>query len=184
MAVEFKYGDYIKGGIEIFKANMVPCLVAGACIMFIPIFNIQVMVNYLKAVKENKQNGKPIDIGALFDMTNIVNNIIAMFIMGISAICCYVPMMILYMTPGILADHPGVSFMDAIKGALAFGKQNIVPMILLTLVIGIFISLGFMCFYVGGFATLPIGLAAHWLAYDEHKATVTAAAAEAGITLA
>jgi uncharacterized membrane protein len=182
MAVEFKYGDYIKGGVEIFKANLVPSLVATLCMM-IPLVGIQVQVNFLKAVKEAKNNGKPIEIGALFDFANVVNNIVAMIIMVIAGYCCLVPMMVLFMIPPILADHPGISFMDAVKAALAFGKQNIVPMILLTLVIGIFISIGSFCF-VGIFATLPIGLAAHWLAYEEHKAAIHAAAAEAGITLA
>jgi uncharacterized membrane protein len=182
MAVEFKYGDYIKGGIDIFKANLVPSVVATLCMM-IPIVGIQVQVNFLKAIKENKANGKPIDIGSLFDFSNFVNNLVALIIMVIAGYCCLVPMMILFMIPPILADHPGIGFMDAVKGALAFGKQNIVPMIILTLVIGVFISIGSFCF-VGIFATLPIGLAAHWLAYEEHKAAIHAAAAEAGITLA
>jgi uncharacterized membrane protein len=182
MAVEFKYGDYIKGGVEIFKANLVPSLVATLC-MCIPIVGVQVQINFLKAVKENKANGKPIDIGGLFDFTNVVNNIIAVIIWAISGYCCLVPMLVLGMVTPILADHPGIGFMDAIKASLAFGKQNLVPMIILMLVIGIFVSIGSFCF-VGIFATLPIGLAAHWLAYEEHKATIHAAAAEAGITLA
>jgi uncharacterized membrane protein len=183
MAVEMKYGDYIKGGVDIFKANLVPSLVATLC-MCIPIVGMQVQINYLKAVKEAKNNGKPIEIGAMFDFSNVVNNIVALFILGLSMYCCVVPFFMLLMIPTILADHPGVGFMDAVKAALAFGKKNIVPMILFGLVLGIFISLGSIACGVGIFATLPIGLAAHWLAYEDHKATIHADAAEAGITLA
>src|SRR5436190_12330974 len=110
MAVEYKYGDYIRGGIEIFKANLVPSIVATLC-MCIPIVGMQVQINFFKAVKEAKANGKPIEIGAMFDFTNVVNNIIALFIWVLSVYCCLVPFYILLFIPCILADHPGVSFM-------------------------------------------------------------------------
>jgi uncharacterized membrane protein len=178
-----KYGDYVKGGWDLVKPNLVPSIVATLC-MCIPFVGIQVMINYLKGIKEAKNSGKAIEIGSLFDFSNVVNNIVACFALGLAFECCLVPGAVLFMIPALLADHPGTSFMDAIKGAMAFGKQNIVPMLLLAIVLGIVQSLGSIACFVGIFVTAPVSMAAYWLAYEDHKAAVHAAVAEAGITLA
>jgi uncharacterized membrane protein len=184
MAAEYKYADYLKGGWEtVVKPNLVPCVIATLC-MCIPILGIQVAINFLKAIKENKNGGKPIEVGALFDMANIVNNIIACFIMGLSAYCFLVPYFILMFIPPILADHPGISFMDAVKAALAYGKQNIVPNIILGVVFMCVIIAGEIACGVGVLIAIPVVMSGMWLAYEEHKAQIHAAAAEAGITLA
>ncbi len=190
MAVEYKYGDYIKGGWELVKANLVPSIVMSAIILVGSNFLIgailgpQLIVNYLKGIKEAKASGKPIEIGALFNFDNFVNNFVGLIIAGVFAMCCGLPFALVYFTAPILADHPGTGFMDAVKGALAFGKQNFVPNLILMIILGIVGNLGIVACVVGIFVTFPIVLAAQWLAYEEHKAAIHAAAAEAGITLA
>ena len=76
MALEMKYGDYVKGGWDLVKPNLVTSIVATLC-MCIPFVGIQVMINYLKGIKEAKNSGKAIEIGSLFDFANVVNNIVA-----------------------------------------------------------------------------------------------------------
>ena len=118
---------------------------------FVLIFiGIQVLVNYMRAVKEAKNSGKAIEIGSLFDMSNIVNNIIAVFIAGIFMMCCFLPFGLVYFVMPILADHPGIGFMDAIKAALAFGKKNFVASLLLMLVLGLVGGLGSIACIIAG----------------------------------
>ncbi len=183
MAVEMKYGDYIKGGWDLVKPNLVTAIVAMIC-MCIPIFGIQVSVNFLRGLKEAKASGKAIEIGSLFAMDNIVNNIIAMILCGLFAMCCGLPFCLVYFGPALVADHPGVGFMDIVKGALAFGKQNIVPSLILMIVLGIVGGIGQIALGVGILITYPIAMGAMWCAYEDHKAAIHAAAAESGVTLA
>jgi hypothetical protein len=181
MAVEMKYGDYIKGGVDLFKVNLVPSIVAMIC-MCIPIFGIQVSVNYLRGLKEAKASGKAIEIGSLFAMDNIVNNIITMIICFLFAMCCGLPFALVYFGPALCADHPGVGFMDIVKGALAFGKQNLVPSLILMIILSIVGGIGGVV-VVGSLITYPIAMGAMWCAYEDHKAAIHAAAAESGVTL-
>lgn len=183
MAVEMKYGDYIKGGWELVKPNLVSSIVAMIC-MCIPIVGFQVMINYLKGIKEAKASGKAIEIGSLFAFDNFVNNLVAILIASVFAMCCGIPFALVYFVVPILADHPGVGFMDAVKGALAFGKQNFVASLLLMIVLGVVGALGEIACGVGVLITYPVAMAAMWLAYEDHKAAIHAAAAESGITLA
>jgi len=184
MAAEYKFMDYLKGGWEtVVKPNLVPCIIATLC-MCIPILGVQIQINFLKQVRDAKNGGKPIDIGGLFDFSNIVNNIIACFIVGISAYCFLIPALILMFVPAILADHPGIGFMDAVKAGLAWGKQNIVPNIIFGVVLACVVIAGEIACGVGVLIAIPVALTGYWMAYEEHKAQITAAAAEAGITLA
>lgn len=183
MAVELRYGDYIKGGWEIVKPNLVPSIVATLC-MCIPILNIQIIINYMRMVKDAKNGGKPIDIGGLFNFDNIVNNIIAMLIIGVANGFCFLIGPLFLFAPCILADKPGIGFMDAVKGSLGFGKGNYVPSLIFMIVCGILLVICEILCFLPILVGLPIVLAAHVLAYEEHKAAVAAAAAEMGVTLA
>ncbi|MCW8138883.1 MAG: hypothetical protein KIT58_08260 [Planctomycetota bacterium] len=189
MAAQMKYGDYIKGGLEIFKANLVPSVVAVLCMM-IPFVGLLVMINYMAGVKAAKHEGKPIAIGDLFNFENAVDKIVGPFLVmvlvQIGASIFFIPGLIVgglfvFVSP-IIADRPGTNFLDAMKGSLHFAKANLVPCILLQLVIGLVMFAGFMC-CVGGFVTMPIALAASFLAYEDHKSAVQAAAAEGGVQL-
>ncbi|MBI3724522.1 hypothetical protein HY251_11295, partial [bacterium] len=95
---------------------------------------------------------------------------------------------------------------DALKASMAHGKKNLVAnwvlmvclglpmtavMIVLGIVISILASLIHPIFGILGLAFplimliyMPIYYAALWLAYEDNKADIHAAAAEAGITIA
>lgn len=195
MAAEMKYGDYISGGWGIVKANLV---MAAVCLLVMGIvgsitFGILMpllMVNFMSMIKAAKQEGKPIDIGGLFNFDNAVDKIVAPFIVGFLAFLgnfCIVGGLIVgglfFFTVPILADKPGTPWMNALKGSLAFGKANLVPSILLALVVGIVGGLGTIACYVGIFVTAPIAIAAQWLAYEDHKSAIESAAAAEGVQL-
>ncbi|MCO5165026.1 MAG: hypothetical protein M9894_01495 [Planctomycetes bacterium] len=189
MAAQMRYGDYIKGGLDVFKANLVPSIVAVVCTM-IPFVGLLVMVNYMAGVKAAKHDGKPIQIGDLFNFENAVDKIVGPFLVmvlvQIGASIFVIPGLIIgglfvFVSP-ILADRPGTNFLDAMKASLHFAKGNLVPCILLQLVMGIVMMVGFMC-CVGAFVTMPIALAGTFLAYEDHKSAVQAAAAEGGVQL-
>jgi hypothetical protein len=209
---EFKNMDYVKESIAFTKSNLIPSVVAGAGMM-IPILGATVLINFLRAQKDAKSGGEGLSIGGLFKFDGLVPN----FIASLSFIlfnCCFVPGALTIFTMPIMADRPGTEPVSAIKGALAFGKQNLVGMIIMTIfcilpvmipMIGIVIvnivlsivlskilgslmilvSLAFLAVMLAVFAlTLPIYMGAVWNAYNDAKSAVAAAAAEGGITLA
>lgn len=185
MAVQMRYGDYVKGGFEIVKANLVPSVVY-ALLLFIPIVSLGGpiwTVNFMACVKAAKHEGKPIQIGDLFNFENAVDKWVGGFIMGLGFMCCIVPGMLLAFIPAIIADKPGTPFMNAVKGALAFGKANIVPMIMLMLVAMVVIVIGEILCVVPVLVALPTAQAAIFLAYEDHKSAVEAAAAEGGVQI-
>jgi len=190
MAVEMKYGDYVKGGWDLIKSNLVPAIVTMVVMVvccIIPVVGaflaMHFQVVFLKLLKENKESGKAIEIGQIFNFDNIVNNILAMFIAGLFGICCFFPYGLVIFTPCLLADRPGIGFMDAVKGAFAFGKQNILPSIILAAIMLVLLIVGEIALLIGVFITMPIWWGALWCAYLDQKAAIHAAAAEAGITL-
>lgn len=212
MAVHaFKYADYIKGGVNLVKANLVPSIVAVLGAM-IPIAGVCVIVNYMKGLKEAKQ-GKPIEIGNLFKFDNLVPNFIVALIQGITSgpCCCFVGWLLQFGLP-IMADKPGTDPMNAIKASFAFGKQNIagvvilalaisclfmiviIPVVIIQFVLGLILGGGTIQLILSLLLTLvvlaamlvliPIGLASVWNAYEDARAAIEASAAEAGVKLA
>jgi hypothetical protein len=204
MAQEFKNVDYVKESIGFVKGNLVPSAVAGIC-SGIPIIGGSVLVNYLRAKKAGS-----VQIGQLFNFENLVPNFLASLSMfGFS--CCFVPGVLLIFTMPIMADRPGTEWMSAIKASFNFGKQNLVPMIIMTLICGLVVALPMiaLCIIITvismilpsmiamivslvgllammGIAAIggPIVWGAINNAYNDAKAGVAAAAAEAGVTLA
>lgn len=193
MAVQMRYGDYIKGGLEIVKANLVPSVVFALC-MFIPIVSLAspiFMVNYMAMVKAAKHEGKPMEIGGLFNFENAVDKWVGVFLaglcIGIGNACFVIPGIIaagiFYFVGPILADKPGTPFVNALKGSLQFGKANLVPMIILAFVMGLVAFVGAIACGVGLLVTLPISMAGGFLAYEDHRSAVEAAAAEGGVQI-
>jgi uncharacterized membrane protein len=185
MAVQMRYGDYVKQSWEIVKANIGPSIVFTiAC--FFPIVNLGMpiwMCNFMAAIKAAKNEGKPIQIGDIFNFENAADKWLGPFLASLAYMCCVIPGMIVAFTPCIIADKPGTPFMSAIKGALQFGKANIVPMILVCIVCGVVIAIGQILCVLPVLITFPIGQAAMFLAYEDHRAAVESAAAEGGIQL-
>ena len=72
---------------------------------------------------------------------------------------------------------------DAAGIAAALCLVAIGVLILLSIVLGIVNFIGILLCGVGIFITLPTALAASFLAYEDHKAALEAAAAEGGVTL-
>ncbi len=194
MAVQMRYGDYIKEGFEIVKANIVPSIV----LMLIPIIPIVggfiqmiAIVNFMAAVKAAKHEGKPIQIGDLFNFENVADKLLGPLIVGIlvgiGMGCLVIPGIVLlgifYFVAPTIADRPGTPFVAAIKANLAFGKGNILPLLLLAIVNGLVVFAGVLACGLGVFITGPVAFAATYLAYEDHKSTLEAAAAEGGVQL-
>ncbi len=180
--VNFRYGDYVKEGVEVFKANLVPCIV-GMILCGVPILGMIVMINFLEAIKKNKGEGTPIDIGALLNFDNAVDKIVVCIITGIGFQIFFVPGALIYFGPAILADKPGTPFMNAVKGSLAFGKANLVPSIITAIVVSIVAMVGCILLGIGMLITGPIALTTYWLAYQDAKTAIEAAAAQDGVQI-
>lgn len=214
----FPFGDLIKGGIGVVKANLMASLFLAAPMGLLLVLQIGMQVgvqlrliplsllgiiglvaglvglltafampllvtNYLAAVKEFQASGKPIGIGDLLKFNDIVNRYITLFLVGVSAMCCFVPVLLTCWAVPIIVDKPGIGFMNAIKASIAFGKKNIVQTLVLMIVLGLVNFLGQLCCGIGVLITMPAVNAAFFLAYDLKRDEVAAAAAESGISL-
>lgn len=210
MPVEMKLGDYIKASVDIVKANLVPAAIAGVLmnlstaiavvaqagafvfppiglvgLLALPLALVQgvFVINYMRAVKQAKNEAKPIAVGDILNFENVVDKVIGGLVWFIGFACCCIPGVLILFTPCILADRPGTSFLNAIKAALAFGKANLVPSLILAVVCLLLGFAGSILCLVGLFITSPIGMGAIYLAYESHKTAVEAAAAEGGVAL-
>ena len=206
----FPFGDLIKGGITIARANLVGILCAAlpgvaigivfAVVQFAAGFlpaivalvlmlalavaaaavNAVVMFNLLAAVRRYQLEGTPITLGSYLRFDDLVPRLICLFIVGLSSICCYIPPIFLAFSLPLLVDKPQLGFVGALKTSFAFTKKNLVPTLILLIVCGITASLGSLACGVGGLFTMPVAVAAFWLAYECKRADFDAAAAEAG----
>ncbi|MCO5167608.1 MAG: FHA domain-containing protein [Planctomycetes bacterium] len=214
----FPFGDLVKGGISVVKANLMASLALAAPMALLGLLNIGVNIgantgllplsllgiiglvsglvgllfaltlpllvtNYMAAVKEFQSSGKPIGIGDLLKFNDIVNRYITMILVGVSAMCCFIPVLVTCWAIPIIVDKPGIGFMNALKAGIAFGKKNIVQTLILLIVLGIVNFIGQLCCGIGVLITFPAVQAAFFLAYDVKRDEVASAAAEAGISL-
>jgi hypothetical protein len=169
MAAEFRFGHYIREGITVYKHNFFPLFVGGLLGM-VP----GIQSNTITQIQRYRATGQAIEISGLFDFDNIANKWLSS-ILGTFLIIPAFSMV-------LLAERPGMSFVDSWKAGFAFGKTNIVGMILLALV-GMVAMVGLIGCCVGVIFTLPLIFPILTIAYEDHKDAVVAAATEAGIEL-
>jgi len=170
MAAEMQVGNYIKGGIEVYKANMVPLFVA-AVLAWVP----GVQTNATAQVLRFRANGQAMDIGGLFNFDNVVHKFLSSMLGGF-------PLIPILSMP-LLAEHPGLSFVDSWKAGWAFGKNEIVGMLILVFATMAVSMSGLIACCVGIWITMPLMLPILAVAYEDHREAVLAAAKEAGIEL-
>lgn len=192
MAVQMRYGDYVKQAFDIVKANLVPSIVLVA-LPIIPLVGLVMpifLVNYLAAVKAAKNEGKSMELGDLFNFENAVDKWVGVFLVilinGLASMCVIGGIItggLFLFVPAILADKPGTPFMSAIKASFYFGKANLVPLILLSIVAGIVYFVGILACGLGVFITMPVAAASIYIAYEDHRSALEAAAAEGGVAL-
>lgn len=144
----------------------------------------QLFCNYLAGVKEYQASGTTFGIGQLLKFDNIVPRYLTMIGVGIGFMCCIIPGMLVFMAVPMIVDKPNTPFMDALKGALAWGKKNIVPLLILFIACGILNFIGQLLCGVGLLITQPAVLSAFWLAYEMKRDEIVSAAAEGGINIA
>jgi len=176
MAAEFKYGDYVKEAIGVYKANLVPLLVGGIC-HGIPIANFIIMVNIQAAVLKYRKTGEAIQIGDLFDFDNAVDKLVVGLVHNL-------PLGITATAGPLITEYPKLGMGGALSAGWAFGSKNIAGMIIASLLLAVVGMLGMILCFVGIFLTIPIidiGIA---LIYEDHREGVLAAAKEAGIEIA
>ncbi len=177
MAVENKYGDWIKAGWEHTKADLVPwalatlvASLAGICFIIAP----QVGANYLKMVREYKNNGTKPEIGKLFVFDNLVQYLIAVIIVAVAQMLCIIPVFLVFWTLPLMA-FKGMGAVDAAKASFNYVKGNFVGTLILAIVIGFVAQIGNLACGLGGFVTIPIAMFALVYAYEAHESAIDAA---------
>jgi UPF0716 family protein affecting phage T7 exclusion len=170
MAEQKGVGDYIKGGVDIYKANFAPLFVA-SLLAWVP----GVQTNALAQILRFRANGQSMDIGGLFDFENVVHKFL-------SSMLGVFPILPLHSMP-LLAEHPGLSFVDSWKAGWAFGKNEIGGVIIL-LIAAVAVALsGLIGCCIGVVFTMPLLLPIMAVAYEDKREAILAAAKEAGIEL-
>jgi len=143
----------------------------------------QLVMNYMAGIKEFQNNGTPISIGSLLKPTNLIHRYITFYLNAVGFACCCIPGLILWMSVPIIVDKPDAGFVNALKGALQWGKGNIVPLLIMWLIAVVFnIAGGILC-YVGLMIAYPAMFAMVYLAYEVKKDEIATAAAEGGVQL-
>lgn len=170
MAVQMRIGDYIKGAVDVYKANLVPLLL-GAFLAWVP----GVQTNALAQVLRFRANGQAMTVGELFNFDNVVDK----FLSSMFGSFLLLPTMSL----PLLAEHPGLSFVDSWKVGWGFGTKEIGGMLLLVFAaMGASFS-GLILCCIGVWFTIPLLLPIFALAYEDHREAVLTAATEAGVEL-
>ena len=170
----------VEDAVAIVKGNLVPCVLL-PFFMILPVLRELAIVNFMTAVKAAKAEGKEIGIGDLLKFDRLVDKFVGVLLceicIGIGFVFLFVPglvaMGVLAFVPCILVDKPEISFMNAFKGGLSYGKANLLKQFVLASVIFGFHMAGLILLGLGIFITLPITLAVTYLAYENCKNEVT-----------
>lgn len=178
MALENKLGDWIKGGLDLFKKDPVSWIIvvlvggiASSCSF--GILSGQIGANMLKMAREFKNNGTKPEVGGLFKFDNVVQYFIAMLIVGVASMC-FVGILLIWTLP--LMAFKNMQAMDAIKAAWAYSMKNLVPTLIFAIVIGIVAQIGGIALGLGALITAPIALFAFLLGWETIENEIGAAA--------
>jgi uncharacterized membrane protein len=181
----FSIGDSLSEGFGFFKAN------ARASILFVIIIIVVVgaipfvgallvpliMINFMAGVKNYRNNGTPLDVGQLFDFSNVVHKIfgplIVSILIGIGMIFLIVPGIILALMWAffycVLADRPGTSFTEAMTISAAVTKGNRFDIFLLMIAGCFVLVISAIPLGLGLLVTIPMTQAAIYCAYENCK---------------
>jgi hypothetical protein len=155
-------------------AGLVALVGALSSLVFVP--------NYYQGVAEYQRSGTNLSIGTLLDFSKVVRNLIALLVGCVG----FMPFGILGFALHIMLEKETATPANALKAALAFGKANLVPMILLSVVLGLLVVIPAIIPVLGGFTmiiTMPVAMVAHYLAYDLKRTEIETLAATEGIAL-
>lgn len=234
----YPLGALIKGGFGIFKSNLVASVAAwsplgvvaawGAVTALVGlissglaglmgivglVLSLAALVampplvwNYLAGVRKFQETGETITIGDLLKLDDLPRKYIGSFVAGIGSI----PFGICSWSLHMFMERDTTSYGAGLKGAWAFTKKNLVPVIVCCVVLGLVaatgnilasvlgsIVLSIMANTVGAIVAIALGVvgaaialicgpamaAAHYLAYSLKQAELESAAAEAGVNL-
>lgn len=166
-AREINIGACVSGGVDVFKANLVPSLITSVMMMFIPVLGWIVLVNYMTAVRQFRADGTPIDNGALFNFDHAVDKIVGVLIFALVSSFFITTPLVLMMIPAIAALPGDTPFVKALTGSAKWSLENIGPSIILWLAFMAINLVGMILCCVGLFATVPISWAALQIAYED-----------------
>lgn len=201
----FPFGDLVKGGFSLFKANLVPSLLLfgpfiglilvgilvaslisgtiGSLIILVAQLTLLslwiTLPNYMLGLKTFQETGQAMTIKSLLDFSNLPLKIKAMIASAVGNWLLGLGSFAFY----VQLEHPNAGLMDAIKLGYKYGFKNLVPMIILGIVLGIVAQVSFMLIGIGGVVGVPVALCAHHLAWGLKRGDVVALAQAEGISL-
>lgn len=176
---EFKIGQYLKEGFSIVKSNPVPFILGNLILMVINGVAMGLLIgNWYAGVYymvKKARNGETIEFGdAFWGFNNFLPIFLAGLIysvaVGLGSILCLIPGLIaggilLYLIPLVAFNHLSIS--EAITRTKNESMKSLVNHILFFLVAGIVSCIGAILCGVGIILTLPVGIAALAVAYEE-----------------
>lgn len=203
MSLEMRPKDYLLVSLDVFQANWLAGIIATAA-QCVPVLGGVVLVNWLACFKTARSEGRPIDLTALFDFDDAIDKLTGHTgVLGGLFLCSILPTLLgslgaamatfgglfcgfaaymVVVAAAIQADRRA-GFTPSFRAALAFTQASPGPVLKLGLVCGLVGVLGILGLGVGLLATVVIAEGAVFVAYEEHRAHIEVAAAEAGIGL-
>lgn len=182
MSIKLNFIHYLRNGLEFFKAQPLPSVVA-ALLTIVPILGQIVLANLLRAALVFQREKRVLVVTDLFDFDRALDKFLTGLAVGIGFGLLFVPGCLVLFAPAILADRVGADAPSALRGAFSFSRRALLPSILLALFLGACAGVGSVALGVGVLVTLPIAVAALMTAYEEQRDAILRAAHEDGVSL-
>lgn len=200
----FSVAKHLKESGEAFAANWLLGLLAGF-LGLIPVAGSIILTSWQGAVGRSNAHGESVGLDQLLDFDHAMERaqpgfvifVASLLVGGVSAFLGTIGAVIALgssvglfflagaagFATGLMADRPGLSFLDALRTAGAVGKAHPAEMFKLLAATGAVAFLGAPLCAIGLVVTLPIGAGALYLAGREASVEVETLAASAGIEL-
>jgi hypothetical protein len=200
----FSVGKHLKESGEAFAANWMMGFVAGL-LGLIPIAGSVVLTSWQAVVGRSKAHGESAELQHLLEMDQAMERaqpgfalfVASLLVGGVSAFLGTIGAVIALgssiglfffagaagFATGLMADRPGLSFLDAMRTVGVVAKGNPTEMFKLLVATGAVAFVGAPLCAVGLVVTLPIAAGALYLAGREANVEIETAAASAGIEL-
>lgn len=203
MSVDLK--EAFQESLGVYLANWKVGALAGA-LQLIPVAGGLVFVNWMSAVKRNEAVGESVGLPGLLDSDDAIEKVMGSFGLLVlatitAALGAFLPWMLglplslgsmvgmivlagmVAFSNAIMADKPGLSFLNALAGTWAFTrKQPGLMLKLIALCAALFVA-GCLALVIGLIVTVPLAAGLVFNVYKTVRTDVEAAAAADGVEL-
>ena len=175
----FNMGEYIKEGFNIVKANPIPFIVGNLVLLIINSVAMGFLIGHWYAgmyyMVQKARKGETVELTDIFwGFNNFIPIFVAGLIfsvgVGVGSMFCIIPGFIIgailfYLIPLVAFQNAEIG--DAINRSKEEAMKSLINHILFFFIVSLISGIGFLLCGVGVFLTLPVGIAAMAVAYED-----------------